>query len=143
VSLFLTRTATLPHTTEVERLVIQRVRQDICRASLLDYWQGACALTGLAVPELLRASHIKPLAACTTDAERLNVFNGLLLAPHLDAAFDRGFITLDHDGHVLVSDALHPHARRVFGLDKPHQARSLAHHHRAFLEWYQERLFRA
>ncbi|MDC0682621.1 HNH endonuclease signature motif containing protein [Sorangium atrum] len=50
-------------------------------------------MTGLAVPALLRASHIKPWADCETDAERLDVYNGILLAPHLDAAFDRGFIT--------------------------------------------------
>jgi predicted restriction endonuclease len=116
---------------------------DILRVSLLDDGQGACALTSFDVPELLRASHIKPWTACTTDAERLNVFNGLLLAPHLDDAFDRGFITLDDDGHVLVSDALDPHARSVLGLDKPLQARSLDAQHRAFLEWHRERLFRS
>jgi len=61
---------------------------------LLDLWEGRCAVTGLAVPELLRASHIKPWADCETDAERLDVYNGFLLAPHLDAAFDLGFITV-------------------------------------------------
>jgi hypothetical protein len=50
-------------------------------------------VTGLAITELLRASHIKPWAARDTDAERLDVFNGLLLAPHCDALFARGFIT--------------------------------------------------
>jgi len=53
--------------------------------------------------ELLRASHIKPWAACASDAERLGVFNGLLLAPHLEAAFDQGFISVSDAGNVLVS----------------------------------------
>ena len=80
------KTATLPRTTEAERLVVQRVGQDVFRAGLLDYWDGHCAISGLAVAELLRASHIKPWAACDSDAERLSVFNGLLLAPNLDAS---------------------------------------------------------
>ena len=57
----------------------------------MEYWDSKCAVTGLAIPELLKASHIKPWKD-STDEERLDIFNGLLLAPHLDAAFDRGFI---------------------------------------------------
>src|SRR4051812_37743078 len=61
---FEAKTSGLPRATEAERLVVQRVGQDIFRAGLMDYWQGRCAVSGLAVPELLRASHIKPWAAC-------------------------------------------------------------------------------
>src|SRR5262249_41256662 len=83
---FVSRVQNLPRATEAERLVVQRVGQDIFRGALVEYWQGRCAVTGLAVVELLRASHIKPWSDCATDAERLDIFNGLLLAPHLDAA---------------------------------------------------------
>lgn len=83
---FAEKTAALPRTTEAERLVVQRVGQDMFRVGLLDFWDGRCAITGLAVPALLRASHVKPWAACELDAERLDVFNGFLLAAHLDAA---------------------------------------------------------
>jgi hypothetical protein len=83
------RTRGLPSTTEAERpLVVQRVGQDVFRAALMDYWGGRCAVTGCAEPLLLRASHIKPWAICEADSERLDVYNGLLLAAHLDAAFD-------------------------------------------------------
>ena len=116
---FEAETANLPRATEAERLVIQRVGQDIFRRGLLEYWDGRCAITGLDVPDLLRASHIKPWAVCDTDAERHDVFNGLLLAPHLDAAFDSGFITIAEDGTVLLSDALPSGARLVLGLDEP------------------------
>lgn len=95
--------AKLPRLYEAERMVVQRVGQDIFREGLLDYWDCRCAMSGLAVQELLCASHIKPWARCETDAERLNVFNGLLLAPHLDALFDKGFITVEDDGSVRVS----------------------------------------
>lgn len=139
---FQRRTASLPKTTEAERLVVQRVGQDIFRAGLLDYWEGCCTITGLAVPELLRASHIKPWADCA-DAERLDVFNGILLAPHLDAAFDRGFITLADDGAVIVSPALAEPDRRLLGLHHALRAHGLADGHRHYLPWHRERVFRS
>lgn len=77
---FEARTATLPKTTEAERLIVQRIGQDIFRARLMDYWQGRCPLTGITDPALLRASHIIPWVDCESDTERLNVHNGLLLS---------------------------------------------------------------
>jgi hypothetical protein len=137
------QTAALPRTTEAERLVVQRVGQDLFRRGLLEYWEGRCAITGLAVPELLRASHIKPWADCDSDAERLDVFNGLLLAPHLDAAFDCGFITVADDGDVIVSATLDNGTRRILRLNEPLRVRALHEAHRAYLPWHRERVFLA
>ena len=134
--------ANLPRTTEAERLVVQRVGQDIFRRGLLEYWDGRCAITGLDVPELLRASHIKPWADCDTDAERLDVFNGLLLAPHFDAAFDSGFITIAEDGTVVISDALQSGARSGLGLEGPLKVLGLHGAHERYLPWHRSRVFR-
>ena len=139
---FQDETANLPRATEAERLVVQRVGQDIFRRGLLEYWDGRCAITGLAVPELLRASHIKPWAACDTDTERLDVFNGLLLASHLDAAFDAGFITIAEDGTVLVSSLLPLDAQSVLGLDKPLDVRGLHRSHERYLPSHRANIFR-
>ena len=139
---FETETADLPWTTEAERLVVQRVGQEIFRRGLLEYWDGRCAITGLDVPVLLRASHIKPWADCDTDAERLDVFNGLLLAPHLDAAFDSGFITITEDGTVVISDALRPAARSPLGLDFSLKLQGLHHAHERYLPWHRSKIFR-
>lgn len=114
---FRSKIAKMPRTTEAERLVVQRVGQDVFRDALLDYWDGRCAATGLAVPELLRASHIKPWADCETDDERLDVFNGFLFAPNLDAAFDRGFITVDDEGAILLSPCLTVEALNLLGFE--------------------------
>lgn len=140
---FIARTATLPRTTEAERLVIQRVGQDVFRQGLLDYWEGRCAITGLAVPELLRASHIKPWAACETDAERLDIYNGLLLTPHLDAAFDQGLITVAYTGQVVVSPRLDATSRRILGLETPVTVRGVVDGHRAFLQWHLDQVFKS
>lgn len=45
--------------TEVERIVKESVGQDICRNALIKYWQGACAVTGCTVNDVLKASHAK------------------------------------------------------------------------------------
>jgi hypothetical protein len=134
-------TAALPHTTEAERLVVQRVGQDIFRRGLVDYWEGRCAITGLTRTELLRASHIKPWAACETDNERLDVFNGFLLAPHLDAAFDAGLITIEDNGNVLVSNVLTNDDRQIIGLTGALRVSNLTDQHKTYLAWHREKLF--
>ncbi|KST59937.1 restriction endonuclease [Methylobacterium sp. GXS13] len=93
-------------TTESDEIVRRRIGQDIFRAALLAYWNTRCPLTGIMEPELLRASHIVPWARCTSDAERLNVHNGLLLSALWDSAFDSGLVTFGDDGVPIVSPRL-------------------------------------
>jgi HNH endonuclease len=109
------RVAALPRTTEAERLVVQRIGQDIFRARLMVYWQGRCPLTGISDPALLRASHIIPWAECESDAERLDVHNGLLLSALWDAAFDAGLLSFDDLGVALFNDSLSVAARDALG----------------------------
>ena len=139
---FRAKTQTLPKTTEAERLVVQRVGQDLFRSALLDYWQGRCCVTGLAVPSLLRASHIKPWAKCATDDERLDVFNGLLLAPHLDALFDGGWISFSDQGGMLVSKQLSAAARAQLGIDTSWSIDGLKSAHMGYLAHHRELEFR-
>jgi hypothetical protein len=139
---FTAATAKLPTTTEAERLVVQRIGQNLFREALIDFWQGRCAVTGLDVVPLLRASHIKPWAVCASDEERLDVFNGLLLAPHLDALFDGGWITFSDDGTMLVSDALGGEARCKLGLAVWAGLSHASEAHRPYLEYHREAVFR-
>jgi predicted restriction endonuclease len=96
--------------------VVQRVGKDVFRATLMDYWGGRCAVTGCAEPLLLRGSHIKAWALCATDAERLEVKNGLLLAANLDAAFDAGPIDVDDAGQIRFAERFSPADRLAVGL---------------------------
>ncbi|MCL2310549.1 MAG: HNH endonuclease [Proteobacteria bacterium] len=91
--------------TEKTELVNARIGQGIFRQKLLRYWKDCCAVTGYKNPDMLIASHIKPWSA-SSNAERLDPFNGLLLTPNLDRAFDKGFITFDEDGVLAVSPLL-------------------------------------
>lgn len=136
---FETQVADLPRTTEVERLVVQRIGQDIFRAGLMDYWQGCCPLTGISDPALLRASHIIPWADCESDAERLDVHNGLLLSALWDAAFDRALVTFDDEGRPEFAPSLSEHARAELrwhspiSLTKEHRRRLARHRARVIV----------
>lgn len=139
---FRRQTQSLPKSTEAERLVVQRVGQDIFRGALLDYWRGRCCVTALAVPALLRASHIKPWAQCASDDERLDVHNGLLLAPHVDALFDGGWISFADQGGVLVSPQLQATARAQLGVSAAWLVHDLTPVHAAYLAHHREQVFR-
>jgi putative restriction endonuclease len=138
---FKKKTATMPKTTEAERLVVQRVGQGLFRGALLDYWQGKCCVTGLDVPELLRASHIRPWAQCETDEQRLDVFNGLLLAPHLDALFDAGLMTIDTSGAAQFSAKLTTERRAALGLAGDMKVSNLRAEHHAYLDFHRQHVW--
>ncbi len=123
---------------EASRLVVQRVGQDLFRSALLDYWQGRCCITGLDIPVLLRASHIKPWAACTSDDERPDVFNGLLLAPHLDALFDAGLMTVDETGSICLSSSIGAAARTSLAVLQPLRVDGLRPEHLKYLKHHRE-----
>lgn len=139
---FIQQTKALPQTTEVERLVVQRIGQSLFRKSLLDYWGGKCCVTGLAVPELLRASHIRPWAKCETNEQRLDVFNGLLLSPNMDALFDGGWITFSDLGEVVVSETLPSAERKSLGVDTSACFQGIRPEHRAYLAFHRSEVFR-
>jgi hypothetical protein len=135
---FKAKTADLPRTTEAERMVIQRIGQDVFRDALLDYWGGRCPMTGITERGLLRASHIVSWADCT-DAQRLDVHNGLLLSALWDAAFDRGLISLADDGTVLANPQLSESARTALGLSGAPRLTGLREAHRINLALHRTR----
>lgn len=125
--------------TEREATVRLRLGQNLFREGLMAFWSGRCAITGLNVPELLRASHAKPWAD-SNDVERLDVYNGLLLAAHWDAAFDAGLITVLSNGMVIASPCL-PYAARVLLGFTDSLRISLQPQHAAYLDWHREQVF--
>ena len=122
-------------------MVRQRVGQQAYRQAMLDYWGSACAVTGLALPQALRASHAKPWAECTTDTERLDVYNGFLLSAHLDALFDSFLISFSEEGLLIVSERITPPDRALMGLGLPGSLRLrwVARQHQAYLGFHRER----
>jgi hypothetical protein len=75
-----------------------------------------CRVTKVENPIHLRASHCKPWRD-STNAERLNGENGLLLTPTIDHLFDRGFISFEDAGRLIISPVAHNESLRRMGID--------------------------
>ncbi|MDX6914400.1 HNH endonuclease [Pectobacterium carotovorum] len=90
--------------TEKDSIVKSRIGQGLFRDGVVKLW-GYCAVTDLSNLSLLRASHIKPWRD-SSNQERLDPMNGLLLQPTLDHLFDLGLITFSETGVVMLSSVL-------------------------------------
>ena len=80
-----------------------RVNQGFFRSAVLSAYNQKCCITGLDVPSLLVASHIKPWKDSDPKTERTNPCNGLSLNTLHHEAFDNGIFTIDTDYRILVS----------------------------------------
>lgn len=138
---FQNRTKDLPRSTEAERMVVQRVGQNIFRERLIGYWQGQCPLTGITDSALLRASHIKPWKDCESDEQRLDVHNGLLLSALWDAAFDKGLVTFSEGGDPVFSDQLSETAAGSLRSSMTQSSIQLTKAHLVQLSWHSEFVF--
>jgi putative restriction endonuclease len=90
--------------TESQATVRIRRGQQFFRQAVLTAYDVRCCISGINVPRLLVASHIKPWGRFPND--RLNPQNGLCLSTLHDAAFDAGLITLDEKLSVVLSKGL-------------------------------------
>ena len=100
--------------TEIETLIQDRLGQGSFRQNVLEQYPS-CPLTGLDIQPLLIASHIKPWSVCNNN-ERLDPFNGLMLAPNIDALFDSGLITFDPDGTIKISPKIDLENQKRLGI---------------------------
>jgi hypothetical protein len=122
--------------TEKEQLIQARRGQVLFRKRVLHRWKQ-CPITGCCFQRLLRASHIKPWCDCSA-AERVDGFNGLLLAPNIDAAFDAGLVSFDKNGRILFSKRLPPAEARCLGIDPKARLR-LSDRHQSYLKYHREK----
>lgn len=90
--------------TDAHATVKVRRGQEYFRQAVLNNFGGRCGVSGLAVRELLIASHILPWGKHAS--ERLNVCNGLCLSRLHDAAFDSWLISFDENLRLLLSPRL-------------------------------------
>lgn len=105
----------VPDVTECETVIKTRLGQHRYKAQQEMLWGGACAVTGIKEPALLRASHAKPWCD-SSDSERIDPANGLTLSVHLDALFDAGLISFAEDGVMLLSNELDATTIDIYGL---------------------------
>jgi 5-methylcytosine-specific restriction protein A len=128
--------------TVTTRLMDVRRSQDLFRKRLLSV-ETKCRLTGIRDARFLRASHIKPWAACTTGDERIDGHNGLLLAPHADLLFDRGWIGFEGSGQLIVSADLPRDVIRTIGanLKSGRRCGSFSQRQANYLAYHRDQVF--
>lgn len=101
--------------TEREAIVRARVGQGLFKERVSKI-ETRCRLTGVENPVHLVASHCKPWRD-STNQERLDGENGLLLTPGIDHLFDRGFIGFENNGLLIISPVAHRPSLQRMGVD--------------------------
>jgi predicted restriction endonuclease len=104
--------------TERQSIIRARVGQGLFKERVSRI-ETKCRVTGVDNPVHLVASHCKPWRDSTND-ERLNGENGLLLTPSIDHLFDRGFIGFENNGKLLISPVAHRQSLHRMGIETEH-----------------------
>ena len=99
-----------------------------------------CRVTGVTNIKHLRASHIKPWAA-SNDIEKLDGCNGLLLSPHVDHLFDRGFISFYNSGDLLISSELNPKILDQWAIQSNRNVGTFRSEQCEYLEYHRDVIF--
>lgn len=127
--------------TEKLQLTKARRGQGLFR-SRLEQIEPACRVTGVTKKALLIASHIKPWSECD-NAERLDGNNGLLLSPHIDKLFDRGWISFTDAGDLLCAEPSIEQALQQWGIELPLNVSPFSPKQATFLTYHRDVIFRA
>lgn len=123
-----------------KRVVDVRTGQQEIKEQLL-YLYEECCICGIENPNLLIASHIKPLKDCSLE-ESYDINNGLLLCKIHDGLFDAGLISFDDNGQILISRKLKFKDRKIIGIDKI-QKIDLIDGNINYIRWHRENVFKS
>ena len=128
--------------TEKQSLIQARRGQGIFRANVQRI-ESQCRITKVNRPEHLIASHCQPWRDSNND-ERLDGENGLLLTPTIDHLFDKGFISFEGNGRLIISPVAHRPSLIKMGIDVDHSVNvgAFSEGQRRFLDYHQENVLR-
>lgn len=122
--------------TEKDSIIKARLGQGSFRQNLINYWKG-CSVTECETTTLLIASHIKPWKNSTNE-QRLDVYNGLLLIPNLDKLFDKGYISFDDNGSIICSSFIPQRDLTILGVSKNMHLTCIERQHQTYLQYHRE-----
>ncbi len=127
--------------TETNRSILVRTAQGKYRKDALRLWDNRCAVTGVAEPKVLIASHIKPWRESNNE-DRVNPKNSLILSPTYDKLFDLGFITFNPDsGKILLSENISPSSWDKLKIDDSRQLSMIPDGTDIFLAYHNNQIF--
>ena len=125
--------------TESEAKMKIRRGQQKFRKDLMPLWNNQCPLCGISLEILLRASHSKPWKD-SSDAERLDPYNGILLCCNHDALYDKGLISFDGQGRLHISTEISEEEYPMYGLKKNANI-SVHPENKFYFNWHRKNVF--
>ncbi|MFK3862183.1 HNH endonuclease [Pseudoalteromonas rhizosphaerae] len=129
--------ANISEGSEREAIVKARVGQGVFREEVMKYWKDSCALTNVRYRQLLIASHILPWQH-SNSVEKVDKFNGLALAPTADKLFDKGLISFDDNGQILIKEFLCADTLIKLGINNKMKINGLEKEHFKYLSRHRE-----
>ena len=125
--------------TEKEQLISARIGQGNYRNKLINLWKK-CAVSKCEMTELLIASHIKPWSK-STNIEKLDPYNGLLLLPNYDKLFDKGLISFEDNGKIIISPLIKEEEYKVLGISPNDELFKVYDENKPYLEEHRRIVF--
>ncbi|WLV25871.1 HNH endonuclease signature motif containing protein [Aciduricibacillus chroicocephali] len=124
--------------TEKERVIKSRIGQSTFKKSLINI-EKKCSLCSVTDERFLIASHIKPWSQ-SNNRERLDANNGLLLCPNHDTLFDKGYISFDEDGVILVSSSLDKRTKIFLNINENIKIK-MNNNQQDYMKWHRDNLY--
>ena len=136
------RNTFIPMLAETETEVKTKIRlgQRKFRQGLLRLWDQKCALCEIELPELLRASYSKPWKD-STDVERVDSYNGVLLCCNHHALYENGFIAFDGQGRLHISSQIPEEDYERYGIQSKIKI-ARKEQNKPYFKWHKRHLFK-
>ena len=128
-----------PNSTERSGLITSRVGQGAYRKSILHRWSYRCAATGYNDTRILIASHIQSWKN-SSDTQRLDVDNGILLSPDFDALFDKHLISFEPSGKIILGSELKKIALGSLGITGKEKINNLTEGNKYYLNLHNQHI---
>lgn len=126
--------------TEKQQLTRSRRGQGVFRTNL-ERIENHCRVTGLSSKENLIASHIMPWKVANNQ-QRLDGYNGLLLSPHIDHLFDKGYISFEDNGDLIISELLNPDLLKAWKIDLQMNVGQFHEKQKEYLQYHREHILK-
>ena len=122
---------------EKEYIAKCRLHQNELRIRLMEKRNRKCMLCGVDIPEILIASHIKSWRDSNED-ERVDLENLLLLCAGHDALFDKGLISFDDDGVILISEKISEQCRKNLNITPDMSISKISAEMQKYMEYHRQ-----
>ena len=125
--------------TQKELLTFARIGQGKYRKDLIELWEK-CSVSECNMTDLLIASHIKPWSESSNE-EKLDPYNGLLLLPNYDKLFDKHLISFDDDGKIIISPHIKKGDYKVLGISSKDKLFKVFEQNKPYLKTHRKKIY--